>query len=85
MACPKVCRRAWRKEYKKLYQAFKDPRLVFEADQLELKALMGDAKTQAIKEKKFSFEPEEVIKVVERRDKLCMPFGPSISPKAKGN
>jgi DNA protecting protein DprA len=51
---------------KKLYKAFKDPRLVFEADQLELKALVGDAKTQAIKEKKFSFEPEEVIKVVER-------------------
>ncbi|NAZ23449.1 MAG: DNA-protecting protein DprA, partial [Thermocrinis sp.] len=51
---------------KKLYQNFKDPRLVFEADRLELKALLGDAKAQAITEKKFSFEPEEVIKVVER-------------------
>jgi DNA processing protein len=51
---------------KKLYQNFKDPRLVFEADQLKLKALLGDAKAQAITEKKFSFEPEEVIKVVER-------------------
>ncbi|MFZ8787006.1 DNA-processing protein DprA [Thermocrinis sp.] len=51
---------------KKLYQAFKDPKVVFEADQWKLKALVGDAKAQAIKEKKFSFEPEEVIKVVER-------------------
>jgi DNA processing protein len=33
---------------KKLYQVFKDPRLVFEADRLELKALLGDAKAQAI-------------------------------------
>jgi DNA protecting protein DprA len=57
---------------KKLYQAFRDPRLVFEADQLKLKTLVGDAKTQAIKEKKFSFEPEEVIKVVEREGINCV-------------
>jgi DNA processing protein len=57
---------------KKLYQAYKDPRLVFEAEQLELKALVGDAKAQAIKEKKFSFEPEEVIKVVEREGINCV-------------
>jgi DNA processing protein len=57
---------------KKLYQNFKDPRLVFEADRLELKALVGDAKAQAIKEKKFSFEPEEVIKLLEREGINCV-------------
>jgi DNA processing protein len=39
---------------------------------LELKALLGDAKAQAITEKKFSFEPEEVIKFVEREGINCV-------------
>ncbi len=54
------------KGIKKLYQTFKDPRLVFEADPLELKTLVGKVKAQAIAERKLSFKPEEVIKVVEK-------------------
>ncbi|WP_448583903.1 DNA-processing protein DprA [Thermocrinis sp.] len=51
---------------KKLYQHYKDPRLILEADKKELEELVGEAKASRIKERKLSFDPEEVIKVVQK-------------------
>jgi len=51
---------------KKLYQYYKDPKLILEAERWELVKLVGEVRASRIKEKKLSFDPEEVIKVVQR-------------------
>ena len=54
------------KSIKKLYQYYKDPQLILNAKEGELSLLVGPSKAKAIKEKNLSFDPEEVLKVVEK-------------------
>lgn len=54
------------KSIKKLYRHFKNPGLVFEADLKILEQLVGHTRAKNIKSKTFSFDPEKVVKVVEK-------------------
>ncbi|WP_333785144.1 DNA-processing protein DprA [Thermocrinis sp.] len=57
---------------KKLYQHYKDPKLILEADQAELEELVGKVKASRIKEKNLSFDPEQVIKVLQKEGIGCI-------------
>ncbi|WP_448587278.1 DNA-processing protein DprA [Thermocrinis sp.] len=51
---------------KKLYSYYKNPKLILEAEEKELASFVGESRARAIREKRLSFEPEEVIKAIQK-------------------
>ncbi len=51
---------------KKLYTFYKDPKLVLESHEKELEQVVGKEKAFRIKNRELSFDPQEVLKQVER-------------------
>lgn len=51
---------------KKLYTFYKDPKLILESHQKELEQVVGKEKAFRIKNGELSFDPQEVLKQVER-------------------
>jgi DNA processing protein len=54
------------KSIKQLYTFYKDPRLIFESHQEELEQVVGKEKAFKIKNTDLSFDPQEVLKQIER-------------------
>ncbi|MEZ0360664.1 MAG: DNA-processing protein DprA [Hydrogenobacter sp.] len=69
------------KSIKRLYLKYRDPKLILELDIQELAQVIGQERSQKLKKRELSFDPEKVLYSVEREGILCLSFSDKEYPE----